>query len=248
MSGHSKWSSIKRKKAVTDAKRGQHFTKLIREITVAARSGGGSLEGNHRLRLAIDTAKAANMPGENIERAIKKGTGELEGVTYQEVVYEGYGPGGVAIYLEVVTDNGNRTVAALRHMLERNGGSLGASGSVAWQFDRKGQVFIEASLYDEDRVLEVASEAGAEDFAHEGSEYRVTCDISVFQEVQEGLGRAGIESCQAEIAMIPRAEVDVAGRDGERLIKLLGVLEDHDDVQRVYTNGNIDEELLAEVG
>ena len=248
MSGHSKWSSIKRKKAVTDAKRGQIFTKLIREITVAARSGGGSLEGNHRLRLAVDTAKAANMPGENIDRAIKKGTGELEGVTYQEIVYEGYGPGGVAIYLEVLTDNGNRTVAALRHMLERNGGNLGASGSVAWQFDRKGQVFVDASRYEEDRVLEAASDAGAEDFERAGGEYRITCDVSVFQEIQERLGRAGIETTQAEMSMIPRAEVDVASKDAERLIKLLGLLEDHDDVQRVYTNGNIDEELLAEVG
>ena len=248
MSGHSKWSSIKRKKAVTDSKRGQHFTKLIREITVAARSGGGSLDGNHRLRLAVDTAKAANMPGENIDRAIKKGTGELEGVTYQEIVYEGYGPGGVALYLEIVTDNGNRTVAVLRHMLERNGGNLGASGSVAWQFDRKGQIFVDVSRYEEDRVLEAALEAGAEDLTREGSEYRITCEIAVFQEVQEGLALAGIEPSQAEMSMIPRAEVDVTGKDAERLIKLLGLLEDHDDVQKVYSNGNFDEELLAEVG
>ena len=248
MSGHSKWSSIKRKKAVTDSKRGQHFTKLIREITVAARSGWGSLDGNHRLRLAVDTAKAANMPGENIDRAIKKGTGELEGVTYQEIVYEGYGPGGVALYLEIVTDNGNRTVAALRHMLERNGGNLGASGSVAWQFDRKGQVFVDASRYEEDRVLEAALEAGAEDLAREDSDYRITCEVAVFQGVQEGLGMAGIEPSHAEISMIPKAEVDVLGKDAERLIKLLGLLEDHDDVQKVYSNGNIDEELLAQVG
>ncbi|HCR04313.1 MAG TPA: YebC/PmpR family DNA-binding transcriptional regulator [Gemmatimonadetes bacterium] len=248
MSGHSKWSSIKRKKAVTDAKRGQHFTKLIREITVAAREGGGSLEGNHRLRLAVDTAKAANMPAENIERAIKKGTGEIEGVVYQEVVYEGYGPGGVALYLEVMTDNGNRTVAALRHMLERNGGNLGASGSVAWQFDRKGQVFVDTSQYEEDRVLEAALEAGAEDLAREGSDYLITCEAAVFQEVQEGLGRAGIEPSQTEMSMIPKAGVDVAGEDAERLIKLIGLLEDHDDVQKVYSNGNIDEELLARVG
>ena len=248
MSGHSKWSQIKRKKAVTDAKRGQHFTKLIREITVAARSGGGSLEGNHRLRLAVDTAKAANMPAENIDRAIKKGTGELEGVSYQEIVYEGFGPGGVALYLEVVTDNGNRTVAELRHMLERNGGNLGASGSVAWQFDRKGQVFVDASRYGEDRVLEAALEAGAEDLAREGSEYRITADVTIFHQVQEGLQRAGIEPSQAELSMVPKTEVDVAGKDGERLVKLLGLLEDHDDVQRVYSNGNIDEKVLAAVG
>jgi YebC/PmpR family DNA-binding regulatory protein len=248
VSGHSKWSSIKRKKAVTDSKRGQHFTKLIREITVAARSGGGSLDGNHRLRLAVDTAKAANMPGENIERAIKKGIGELEGVTYQEIVYEGYGPGGVALYLEIVTDNANRTVAALRHMLERNGGNLGASGSVAWQFDRKGQVFVDASRYEDDRVLDVALEAGAEDLVREGSEYRITCEVAVFQEVQEGLAVAGIEPVMAAMFMIPKAEVDVTGKDAERLIKLLGLLEDHDDVQKVYSNGNFDEALLAEVG
>ena len=248
MSGHSKWSSIKRKKAITDAKRGQHFTKLIREITVAARAGGGSIEGNARLRLAVDTAKAANMPADNIDRAIKKGTGELEGVHYEEIAYEGYGPGGVALYLEVVTDNGNRTVAELRNMLERNGGNLGTSGSVAWQFDKKGQIYVSASRYDEDRVLEAALNAGAEDLAREDEEYVITTQVPAFHQVQEGLRKAGIEPQSAELSMVPKAEVDVQGRDAERLVKLLGLLDEQDDVQKVYSNANIDEKVLAEVG
>ena len=248
MSGHSKWSQIKRKKAITDNKRGQHFTKLIREITVAARNGGGSLEGNHRLRLAVDIAKAANMPSENIDRAIKKGTGELEGVSYQEIVYEGYGPGGVALYIEVVTDNANRTVAALRHVLERNGGNLGATGSVAWQFDRKGQIYVDASTYAEDRVLEAALEAGAEDLVSSGSEYVVTTEPAAFHPVQAGLEKAGIQSTHSELSMIAKQEVEVTGGDAVRLVKLLGLLEDNDDVQKVYSNGNIDEKVLAEVG
>lgn len=248
MSGHSKWSQIKRKKAITDNKRGQHFTKLIREITVAARNGGGSLEGNHRLRLAVDIAKAANMPGENIDRAIKKGTGELEGVSYQEIVYEGYGPGGVALYIEVVTDNANRTVAALRHVLERNGGNLGATGSVAWQFDRKGQIFVDGSSFAEDRVLDAALDAGAEDLSNSDSEYVITTEPSVFHQVQVGLEKAGIQSTQAELSMIAKQEVDVMGGDAVRLVKLLGLLEENDDVQKVYSNGNIDEKVLAEVG
>jgi YebC/PmpR family DNA-binding regulatory protein len=248
VSGHSKWSQIKRKKAITDAKRGQHFTKLIREITVAARAGGGSIEGNARLRLAVDTAKAANMPSENIDRAIKKGTGELEGVHYEEIVYEGYGPGGVALYIEVVTDNANRTVAALRNILERNGGNLGTSGSVAWQFDRKGQIYVAAAAYDEDRVLEAALDAGAEDLQRVDSEYVIATQVPAFHEVQEGLRRAGIEPQSAELSMVSRAEVDVHGRDAERLVKLLGLLEEQDDVQKVYSNANIDEKVLAEVG
>ena len=248
MAGHSKWKQIKRKKAVVDAKRGQAFTKLIREITVAAREGGGNLDGNPRLRLAVDTAKVANMPSDNIERAIKKGTGKLEGVHYEEIAYEGYGPGGVALYIEAVTDNPNRTVAELRHLCERHGANLGTSGSVAWQFDRKGQIFVDASRYDEDRVLEAALEAGADDLTRPDTEYLITTDIPVFHQVQEGLRGAGIEPAQAELAMIVRAEVDVTGKDAERLVRLLRLLEDHDDVQKVHTNGNIDEKVLAEVG
>jgi YebC/PmpR family DNA-binding regulatory protein len=248
VSGHSKWSQIKRKKAVTDAKRGAHFTKLIREITVAARSGGGNPDGNPRLRLALDTARAANMPHDNIDRAIKKGTGELEGVHYEEIVYEAYGPGGVALYIEVVTDNANRTVAALRHLLERNGGNMGTSGSVAWQFDRKGQIYVDASKHDEDEVLEAALDAGAEDLASMGAEYVITTPLAVFHQVQEALSKGGIEPAQAEISMIAKAEVDLAGGEAHRLVKLLGLLEEQDDVQKVYSNANIDEKVLAEVG
>ena len=248
MAGHSKWKQIKRKKAVLDAKRGQHFTKLIREITVAARGGGGSIDGNPRLRLAVDAAKAANMPSDNIERAIKKGTGELESVQYQETAYEGYGPGGVALYVETVTDNANRTVAELRRILERNGGSLGTSGSVAWQFDRKGQIYVDASCYDESELLEAALDAGAEDVIREDAEYVIATAPPFLHQVQAGLSDAGIESIQSELSMIPRAEVDVVGRDAERLVKLLGMLDDHDDVQKVHSNANIDEKVLSGVG
>jgi YebC/PmpR family DNA-binding regulatory protein len=248
VSGHSKWAQIKRKKAVNDAKRGAHFTKLIREITVAARAGGGSIDGNARLRLAVDTARAANMPNDNIDRAIKKGTGELEGVHYEEIVYEAYGPGGVALYIDVVTDNANRTVAAIRHLLERNGGHMGTSGSVAWQFDKKGQIYVSASRYDEDEVLEASLDAGAEDVASVGSEFVITTQPAAFHQVQDALRKAGIEPAQAEISMIAKVEVDVSGSDAHRLVKLLGLLEEQDDVQKVYSNANIDEKVLAEVG
>lgn len=246
MAGHNKWSQIKRKKAVNDAKRGKMFTKFIREITVAARDGGGSPDFNPRLRLAVDQAKASNMPLENIERAIKRGTGELEGVNYEEVAYEGYGPGGVALYIETLTDNQNRTVAEVRHLLDRNGGNLGTAGSVAWQFNKQGQVFVDSNAYSEDAVLEAALEAGAEDVAREGDEFVVTTAVSGFHEVQEGLKAAGIEFAQAELAMVPVNEIDVAGKDAEKLIKLVEALEDSDDVQKVYSNGNIDEAVLAE--
>ena len=246
MAGHSKWSQIKRKKAVLDAKRGAHFTKLIREITVAAKAGGGDPDGNPRLRLAIDTAKAANMPNDNIDRAIKKGTGELEGVSYEEITYEGYGPAGVALYIETLTDNPNRTVADLRFTLGRRGGSLGTSGSVAWQFDRKGQIYIDASRFEEDAVFEAALEAGAEDVRTEGDVYVVTTEAAAFHDVQQGVRAAGIEFDQAELAMIAQNEIAVAGEDAEKLVKLLDALEDLDDVQKVYTNADIDDQVLAE--
>ncbi|MEX0980075.1 MAG: YebC/PmpR family DNA-binding transcriptional regulator [Gemmatimonadota bacterium] len=246
MSGHSKWATIKRKKAATDAKRGQAFTKLIREITVAAREGGGDPDFNPRLRLAVDTAKAANMPQENIERGIKKGTGELEGVDYQEIPYEGYGPGGVALYIETLTDNQNRTVAEVRHILERNGGNLGTAGSVAWQFDRKGQIFLDARRYDEEAVLDAALEAGADDVAREGDEFIVTTEATAFHAVQDGIRAAGLEVAQAELSWIAKNEVEVAGRDAERLVKLLDALDEHDDVQKVHSNADIDEAALAE--
>ncbi len=246
MSGHSKWSSIKRKKAVTDARRGQMFTKLIREITVAARHGGGDPSFNPRLRLAVDTAKSANMPTDNIDRAIKRGTGELEGVTYEEVTYEGYGPGGVALFIETLTDNAKRTVADVRHILDRHDGNLGTSGSVAWQFERRGQIYVDATRYDEDALFEAAIEAGAEDVSQEGDEFIVTTDPGTFQEVQDGMKEAGVESSHAELTFITKNLVSVAGKDAAKLLKILDALEENDDVQKVHSNADIDEAVLAE--
>ena len=246
MAGHNKWSKIKRKKGVADAKRGALFTKLIREITVAAKDGGGSPEFNARLRLAVDTAKANSMPAENIERAIKKGTGELEGVSYEEVTYEGYGPGGVALFIECLSDNTNRAVADVRHALIKQDGSLGTDGSVAWQFDRKGQIVIDASRYGEDAVFEAAIEAGAEDVTGDGEEFVVTCDAADFISVQDGIKAAGIESASAELTRIAKNEIAVAGRDAAKLLKLLDMLEELDDVQKVHSNADIDEAVLAE--
>jgi YebC/PmpR family DNA-binding regulatory protein len=246
VAGHNKWSQIKRKKAVLDAKRGKLFTKMIREISVAAREGGGEPDFNPRLRLAVETAKSANMPAENIERAIKRGTGELEGVTYEELTYEGYGPGGVALFIETTTDNQNRTVAEVRHILQKNGGNLGTTGSVAWQFDRKGQIFIDASTTTEEAVFEAVLEAGAEDVTTTEGEIVVTTGISEFHPTQEALKAAGIDFASAELAMIPRNEVDVGGDDAAKLIRLLDLLDDHDDVSKVSSNANLDEAALAE--
>jgi YebC/PmpR family DNA-binding regulatory protein len=245
VAGHSKWAQIKRKKAVTDARRGAHWTKLIREVTVAARSGGGDPSFNPRLRLAVETAKAANMPAENIDRAIKKGTGELEGVQYEEIAYEGYGPGGAALYIEALTDNGNRAVADVRYVLSRHGGSLGTSGSVAWQFDRKGQVYVPADRFDEDSVMLAALEAGAEDVQREGDVFVVTTELTAFAAVQDGLRARDIAVEQAELTMIPKTTVDVKGDDGVRLLKLLDALDELDDVQKVHSNADIDEAAFA---
>ncbi len=246
MSGHSKWAQIKRKKAVNDSRRGKEFTKLIREITVAAREGGGDANFNPRLRLAVDTAKAANMPAENIDRAIKKGTGELEGVDYQEVTYEGYGPNGVALYIETLTDNANRTVADVRHVLSRAGGSLGTNGSVAWQFDRVGQIYIDADRYDEVTTLEAALESGALDLQNEDGTLVVTTDTTSFHAVQDALKARGIRFDTAELAMVPKTTIAVEGQDVHRLVRLIEGLEDIDDVQKVYTNADMDEVALAE--
>jgi len=247
VSGHSKWSKIKRKKAANDQKRGKTFTKLIREITVAARDGGGDPEFNPRLRLAVDTAKQSEMPQENIDRAIKRGTGELEGVNYEEMNYEGYGPGGVALYIECLTDNQNRTVAELRHLLEKNGGNLGTSGSVAWQFDRKGLIYVDGTRFGEDAVLEAALEAGADDVRGEEGEYVVTTEVQDFHAVQQGLTKAGVEVQEAELAWIARNEVSVEGKTGEKLLRLMEALDDHDDVQKVAANFNIPDEAMAEI-
>ena len=246
MAGHNKWSKIKRKKGVNDAKRGALFTKLIREITVAARDGGGDPEYNARLRLAVDTSKANSMPAENIERAIKKGTGELEGVNYEETSYEGYGPGGVALFIECLTDNTNRTVADVRHALMKFDGSLGTDGSVAWQFDRKGVFTIDASRYSEDSVFEAAIDAGAEDVADDGDEFVVTAEPADFMGVQKGLKEAGIEIASAELTRIAKNEMAITGKDAVKLLKLLHWLDDLDDVQKVHSNAHIDEAVLAE--
>ncbi len=245
MAGHSKWSQIKRKKAVTDQKRGQAFTKLIRELTVAAREGGGDPNFNPRLRLGVDAAKAANMPQENIERAIKRGTGELEGVTYEEIVYEGYGPGGVALYIETLTDNQKRTVAEVRHLLDKNGGNLGTSGSVAWQFDRKGVIYVAGEGVDEDAVFEAAVDAGADDVRTEGGEHVVATEAASLHGVREALEAAGLVVTSAQLTMVARNEVPVGGRVGERLLRLLDALDDHDDVQQVHSNADLDESVLA---
>ena len=246
MAGHSKWAQIKRKKAATDAKRASLWTKLIREITVSARQGGGDPNGNPRLRLAVDAARAANMPNDNIDRAIKKGTGELEGAAYEEVSYEGYGPGGTAIYIEASTDNANRTVAEIRHVFNRNGGNLGASNSVAWMFDRKGQIYLDAGRSGEDKTLEDALEAGAEDFSKEGDQYIVSSTPPTFHAVQDGLKARGYQVVSAELAMVPRNTVKVEGPDAEKLLKLIDALEELDDVSKVFANFDIDASQLAE--
>jgi YebC/PmpR family DNA-binding regulatory protein len=245
MAGHSKWAQIKRKKAVTDQRRAAAWTKIIRELTVAAKLGGGDPAGNPRLRLAMDVARGANMPNDNIDRAIKKGTGELEGVEYQEISYEAYGPGGVAVYLEALTDNANRTVADIRHALSRHGGNLGQSGSVAWMFDRRGQIVFDSERYEESIVLEAVLEAGADDMEVEDSTFVVYTEVAEFNAVQESFRERGLEWESAELAMIPKTEVRVEGKDAERLLKLLEVLEDLDDVQKVYTNADIDAEALV---
>ena len=240
MAGHSKWKQIKHYKAAADAKRGAMFTKLIREITIAAKQGGGDPAGNPRLRTAIEAAKAKSMPKENIERAVKKGTGELEGVDYVEVTYEGYGPGGVALMIQALTDNATRTVAEVRHKLSRGGGNLGATNSVAWMFERKGQLVVDATKFDEDSTLEAALEAGAEDLKREEDQFIVTTDPTEFHAVRTALEERGISIDEAELAMIPKNTVHVAGKDAETLLRLLEELDDLDDVQKVWANFDID--------
>jgi YebC/PmpR family DNA-binding regulatory protein len=246
MSGHSKWSTIKRKKAAVDAKRGKIFTKLIREITVAAREGGGDPNANTRLRTAVDNARVQNMPADNIDKAIQRGTGELPGVQYERVTYEAYGPGGVAIFIECLTDNKNRAVAAVRHILAKHGGNLGSDGSVAWMFDPKGRILVDANEYDEEKVLEAAIEAGADDVIPEEGFFRVMTPFTAFQAVQDGLHQAGIEIEEAELTMIPKTSVPVEGQAAEKLLRLIDALEEEDDVQKVAANFDIPEEILAQ--
>jgi len=247
VAGHSKWKQIKHKKAITDSKRAASWTKIIREITVAAKAGGGDPTGNPRLRLAMDNARAANMPNDNIERAIKKGTGELEGVSYEEITYEAYGPAGVAIMIDALTDNANRTVADIRRWLSRNGGNLGTTGSVAWMFDRRGEITIDGERYDEDTVMEAALDAGAIDVQGEDGAFTVLTEPTDFSAVQDGLRSKGIEWEEAELSMVPKNTVSVTGADAEQLVKLLELLEELDDVQKVYTNADLDVDSLAEV-
>jgi YebC/PmpR family DNA-binding regulatory protein len=248
MSGHSKWATIKRKKAVTDSRRGKLFTQLIKEITIAAKAGGGDPAGNPRLRLAIDKGKAANMPAENIKRAVQKGTGELPGVNYEEIMYEVYGPGGTAIIVEVVTDNKNRTVAEFRFMLDRLGAKLAASGSVAYLFHKKGTIRIPKAGLTEDDVLAVVLDAGADDLVVEDETYDVVTSLESFEPVKKALEAKAIKIEDAEVSMIPETTVRVEGHDAEKVLKLMEALEDHDDTQHVYANFDIDEKVLASFG
>lgn len=239
MSGHSKWATIKRKKAALDAKRGKIFTRLIKEITIAARQGGGDADGNPRLRLAVDNAKAANMPADNIDRAIKKATGELEGASYHEVIYEGYGPGGVAILVEAATDNKNRTVAEMRHVFTKNNGSLGESNSVAWMFERKGVVTVKRNNKTEDEMMEIIFDAGAEDLHTEEEFFEITSAIDSFENVRKTVAAKNLEVENASLQWIAKNTVAVAGSDAEKVMHLIESLEDCDDVQSVFSNADI---------
>ena len=245
MSGHNKWASIKHKKGAADARRGKVFTKLIKEITVAARLGGsGDPNMNPRLRGAIAAAKAENMPKDNIERAIKKGTGELEGVSYEEAIYEGYGPGGVAILVESLTDNKNRAVSEIRHLFSKNGGSLGEAGCVAWMFEKKGYMSVGKTSIEEDRLMEAALEAGAEDIREDDGIYEVITAPEDFETVKSALDKASIPCDVTEVTMLPQSTTSLLGKEAEQMIRLMEGLEDCDDVQRVYTNADIPEEMV----
>jgi YebC/PmpR family DNA-binding regulatory protein len=244
MSGHSKWSTIKHKKAAKDAKRGKLFTKLIKEITVAAKMGGGDINANPRLRTAVTTARANSMPVENIDRATKKGTGELEGVTYDEITYEGYGPGGAAVLVMAMTDNRNRTVSEIRHMFGRFGGSMGESGCVAWMFSKRGIITVDKSAADEERLMELALDAGADDVTDDGDAFTVTTAPDAFEKVKDALDKAKIATTSAEVSMVPSSTLSLTGTQAEQTLKLVEELEDHDDVQEVASNFDIPQEEL----
>lgn len=248
MSGHSKWSTIKRKKGAADAKRGKIFTKLIKEITLAARLGGGDPEGNPRLRAAILEAKNENMPKDNIDRAIKKGVGAAEGgVNYEELTYEGYGPGGVAVLVEVMTDNKQRTVAEIRHIFSKSGGNLGENGCVAWIFEKKGMILIDAQTVEEDMLMEMVLEADAEDVQHDGDEFVVVTSVAGFETIKDVLAKEKISFSEAKITMIPQNEVKLDAGKAEQLFRMMEKLEDNDDVQNVYANFNIDDETMEKI-
>lgn len=246
MSGHSKWATIKHKKAATDARRGRIFTRIIREITIAARTGGGDPDKNPRLRTAISTAKNENMPNENIERAILRGTGQLEGEQYEEVMFEGYGPGGVGLLVQVVTTNRNRVVSEIRHLMSKNGGNLGESGSVSWQFQRKGQIVVPKDAASEDKLLNLVLEAGAEDLRDDGSTWEIITPPEAFEAVRDALTAAGIKPASAEISMIPQNYIKLTGQQAQQMLRLVEALEEHDDVQHVYANFDIDESEIQE--
>ena len=248
MSGHSKWSTIKRKKGAIDSKRGKIFTKLIKEVTLAARLGGGDIEGNARLRAAVLAAKEENMPKDNIDRAIKKGTGELAGgAAYEEVTYEGYGPGGVAVIIEVMTDNKNRTVAEVRHILSKHGGNLGENGCVAWMFEKKGSIVIEKKTANEDALMEVAIEAGADDVRDQGSEWEVITEPLAFEAVKKAIDQKGWKCADASVGLIPKNTVKLEAGKAEQMLKLMEKLEDNDDVQNVYANFDISDEVMEKL-
>jgi YebC/PmpR family DNA-binding regulatory protein len=247
MSGHSKWSTIKRKKAVTDARRGKIFTQVIKEITIAAKMGGGDTNNNARLRLAIEKAKASNMPADNIKRAIQKGTGELPGVNYEDAIYEAYGPAGVALIIETVTDNKNRTISDIRHILERNHGKVAMSGSVAFQFHKKGIILIPRSVIPEDDLLPIILDAGADDMKVEGEDYSIICTPDNFEAVKQAITAKSIKIESAEILLIADNTIKVEGKDAENLLKLMELLEEHDDVQKVHANFDIDDKELTRI-
>ncbi len=245
MSGHSKWASIKHKKAAQDAKRGKIFTKIIRELSVAARIGGGDPDTNPRLRKAVAEAKSVNMPADNIKRAIMKGTGQLEGTTYEEGTYEGYGPGGVAIFVEVLTDNKNRTVSELRHIFSKNGGNIAESGCVAWMFKRKGYIVVDKSQASEDKLLEIILDAGAEDLREDGSNYEILTFPDTYEDVVYALESQKIQIDAKNLGQIPQNYIKLTGKPAQQLLRLMDELEDHDDVQNVWANFDIDEEEIA---
>jgi len=247
MSGHSKWATIKRKKGKLDAERGRMFTRLIKEITVAARQGGGDPEGNPRLRTAISTAKGSNMPADNIKKAIQKGTGELPGVHYEEVTYEGYGPAGVAMYLQAMTDNKNRTVSEIRHIFTRFNGNLGENGCVSWMFDKKGVITVATFVSDEDTLMEIALDAGADDLSNEGDVYEITTPPNDLEKVRVAIEKKSIPITSAEITMVPQNFVKLDEKHAETMLKLFEALEEHDDIQKVYANFDIDESVMAKL-
>ena len=247
MSGHSKWATIKHKKGALDAKRGKIFTRLIKEIAMAAKHGGGDADTNPRLRTAVAAAKAENMPADNIKRAIQRGTGELPGATYEEITFEGYGPGGVALIVEVTTDNRNRTVSEIRHMFGKNGGNLGETGSVGWMFHKKGYIVIQKSAVKEDDLMGVVLEAGGDDNRDDGENWEVMTEPAAFEGVLNAIKQAKIETTMAEISLIPQNYIKLEGNAANQMIRLLEAIEDHDDVQHVYSNFDVDQKQLEEV-